>query len=113
VISVMGNAGFAGVMVDTAGKSSGALPSVISPPRLKSFIDAAHREGLFAGLAGSLRLNHVAELLVLQPDLLGFRGALCRAGERTGALDFEALMAVRGAIPGAPVPEVLQQKVLL
>jgi dihydroneopterin aldolase len=38
-------------------------------------------------------------LLPLQPDLLGFRGALCRGGTREAALDAEACAAIRARIP--------------
>ena len=101
LIGEMGAAGFAGVMLDTAGKSSGALPDVMPRAALKTFIETAHGKGLFAGLAGSLRLAHIAQLLAFNPDLLGFRGALCRAGDRRGVLDRACVKAVRDAIPGA------------
>jgi hypothetical protein len=54
---------------------------------------------MFAGLAGSLRAQHIPALLQLAPDVLGFRGGLCRRGERTGGIDAEAVRAVRGLIP--------------
>ena len=101
LIAAMGSAGFAGVLLDTAGKNTGALPEVMPRARLEAFVPAAARAGLFSGLAGSLRLNHVPQLLALKPDLLGFRGALCRAGDRRGVLDRQAIEAVRGAIPAA------------
>lgn len=112
LIEDMGHAGFAGVMLDTASKSAGALPDVLSRAKLTSFIETAHGAGLFAGLAGSLRLNHVEPLLALKPDLLGFRGALCRAGERCGDLDRDALHAIREVIPVAVNAPGLKQKVL-
>ena len=101
LISAMAQAGFAGVMLDTADKTAGALSDVMPRVQLESFVAAAHRAGMFAGLAGSLRLAHIAQLLDLNPDLLGFRGALCRAGDRRGVLDRACVKAVRDAIPGA------------
>jgi (5-formylfuran-3-yl)methyl phosphate synthase len=112
LIEDMGHAGFAGVMIDTASKSAGALPEVLSRATLTSFIETAHGAGLFAGLAGSLRLNHIVALLALKPDLLGFRGALCRAGDRCGVLDPNALQEIREAIPSALSAPGLKQKVL-
>ncbi len=112
LIEDMGQAGFAGVMIDTASKNAGALPDVLSRATLTNFIETAHGAGLFAGLAGSLRLNHVAALLTLKPDLLGFRGALCRAGDRCGVLDPDALQEIREAIPSALSAPGLKQKVL-
>ncbi len=53
---------------------------------------------MFAGLAGSLRASHVAALAELGPDVLGFRGGLCREQDRTHAIDEAAVRAVREAI---------------
>jgi hypothetical protein len=44
----------------------------------------------------------VPSLLALQPDLLGFRGALCRAGDRAQSLDEERLASIRALIPERP-----------
>jgi uncharacterized protein (UPF0264 family) len=92
-------AGFAGLMLDTADKRRGALPDILAAEELRAFVTATHRAGMFAGLAGSLRAEHVAYLLDFAPDVLGFRGGLCRRGERTATLDPDALRAVRRAIP--------------
>jgi hypothetical protein len=51
-----------------------------------------------------LRVAHVPRLLALGPDVLGFRGGLCRDGARTGAVDAEAVRDVRAAIPRVPEP---------
>ena len=67
LIDDMAGAGFAAVMLDTAAKSGGALPDVMDAARLQSFITAAQRAGMLAGLAGSLRLKHIAPLLPLKP----------------------------------------------
>lgn len=86
--------GFAGVMLDTAGKNSGGLTSHLSPAALTEFVCRARREGLLTGLAGSLRLADIDRLLPLEPDYLGFRGALCREHVRVAGLDPVALVAV-------------------
>ncbi len=95
------DAGFSGVMLDTADKGNGALTDIVAPHVLQAFIAAVRRAGLFAGFAGSLRVNHVAELTVYGPDVLGFRGGLCRNCERIGAIDAAAVRAVRQAIDAA------------
>jgi uncharacterized protein (UPF0264 family) len=95
----MAEAGFAGVMLDTADKASGALPDVLSASVLTQFIETAHGYGMFAGLAGSLRVRHVPELVRLGADLLGFRGGLCRDGQRSDMIDADAVRRVRDAIP--------------
>ena len=45
--------------------------------RLKNFIKASQKENLTIGLAGSLNIKDINPLLKLEPDYLGFRGALC------------------------------------
>jgi (5-formylfuran-3-yl)methyl phosphate synthase len=84
LIDQMAAAGFEGVMLDTVDKSSGALPDVLPLVELSRFIERAHSSGLFAGLAGALRLRHIPALASLQPDILGFRGALCKDWARSG-----------------------------
>ncbi len=98
LIDAMARAGFAGVMLDTAEKTAGSLPQVIPRFRLSLFVREARRCGLMAGLAGALRLPHIGVLTPLAPDVLGFRGALCRDADRTSALDARAVAAVRQAI---------------
>lgn len=99
LVTEMARAGFAGVVLDTANKSAGSLPDVMATARLKEFIDTARDGGLFCGLAGSLRARDIPSLMKLAPDLLGFRGALCREYKRTASLDREAMAGIRSAIP--------------
>jgi uncharacterized protein (UPF0264 family) len=94
--------GAQGVMFDTLGKGSGALPDHMSYIALAGHIAAAKAEGLIVGVAGSLRAKHVPGLLALEPDLLGFRGALCLEGDRVRPLDMDRLSAIRGLIPNSP-----------
>jgi len=98
-VGLAARSGAHGVMFDTLGKSGAALPDLISPGRVAAFIAAARRQGMTSGLAGSLRASHVPDLLALGPDLLGFRGALCRGGERDEPLDKARLAAIRTLIP--------------
>ena len=99
LIDAMGAAGFAGVLLDTAHKQAGSLPDLMDPSELREFIGKVQRQGIFAGLAGSLRREHIAALLQLGADILGFRGALCEAGARASNLDTGALAGIRRAIP--------------
>ncbi len=90
----MGDCDVAGVMLDTAAKASGSLPELLASEDLARFVAEAHTAGRFAGLAGSLRVEHIEALAEAGADLLGFRGALC-AGDRSAALDPAAFRAVR------------------
>jgi uncharacterized protein (UPF0264 family) len=98
LVDAVADAGFDGVMVDTAHKAGLSLPDVASRAWLADFVSRARARGLLCGLAGSLRLHHVAELMTLQPDYLGFRGALCADHARAGGLDREAVLRVREAL---------------
>jgi uncharacterized protein (UPF0264 family) len=93
-------AGFAGAMLDTAGKGGCTLTDHLSLQRLLAFIEQARSLGLMTGLAGSLRLEHVAPLAALGPDYLGFRGALC-AGGRASAIELARVRRVRQALDAA------------
>ncbi|NJD36239.1 MAG: hypothetical protein FIA96_15650 [Betaproteobacteria bacterium] len=91
-------AGFAGVMLDTAIKGCGSIRGQIADSRLAEFVAAAQVTGMLAGLAGSLAVADIAPLIQLRPDYLGFRGALCAGGIRTGGLDAPSFARVRSAI---------------
>lgn len=90
----IGDCDVVGVMLDTAAKSRGSLPELLAHQELARFVAAAHAAGRLAGLAGSLRAEHIEPLAATGADLLGFRGALC-AGDRSAALDTAAFRAVR------------------
>jgi uncharacterized protein (UPF0264 family) len=106
LIDTLAQCGFAGAMLDTAQKNSGPLRRHLDVATLSEFVRCARDHGLFAGLAGSLREEDVPALLALDPDYLGFRGALCAAGQRSGALDAGAFARIRAAIPRRPAPPV-------
>lgn len=98
-IELAARIGACGVMFDTLGKGAGALPDHLAPAVLAPQLASAKARGLTVGLAGSLRARHVPGLLALDPDLLGFRGALCRGGNRTEPLDPGRLASIRALIP--------------
>ena len=106
VLGLLARAGFHGVMLDTAHKGRARLLDYVGVGGLREFVSRARGLGLSHGLAGSLEAPDVPRLLVLEPDILGFRGALCAAGERRNALSAEAVTLVREMIrrPHAPAP---------
>jgi dihydroneopterin aldolase len=99
LVDACADAGFAGAMLDTARKGGGRLIEHLDFLSLEKFIGRCHARGLLAGLAGSLEAPDVPRLLPLAPDLLGFRSALCRAGNRKDELDPQAIAVIRGLIP--------------
>jgi uncharacterized protein (UPF0264 family) len=90
--------GFPIVMVDTADKNRGTLFDCVAATTLRQMLDRVHAVGARAGLAGSLRAEHVPALSALRPDIAGFRGALCDGG-RAGKLNPDKVRALRGALP--------------
>jgi uncharacterized protein (UPF0264 family) len=99
LVERMAHARFAGVMIDTSSKSRGPLTRALPPAALAEFVGRVRAGGMFAGLAGSLGLDDIGPLLKLEPDILGFRGALCARADRTAAIDSRAFAAVRAAMP--------------
>ncbi len=113
ILSTLARAGFAGVMLDTMDKQRGSLLSVLGREDIAAFVDCAKALRLLVGLAGSLRLPDIAELLPLQPDYLGFRGALCVQHERTAQLDPAAFDRIRQSIANySPTTDHHAQKIL-
>ena len=101
LVDAVADAGFDGVMVDTALKTGHSLPDVAGSDWLAAFVERARARGLLCGLAGSLRVGHIASLAQLAPDYLGFRGALCARQARAQALDARAVIGVRQALAQA------------
>ena len=85
-------AGFSGAMIDTAVKEGARLPDLIDGARLAAFTARVpRRTACCRGLAGSLRVGDIPGLAAHRPDYLGFRGGLCRDGDRRNALDARRL----------------------
>ena len=101
VLAALAEAGFAGAMLDTADKGEGRLLTQCDLPTLARFVARCDAHGLLCGFAGALEPPDIPRLLVLHPDLLGFRGALCVAG-RTGPIDAGRVRLVRALISPAP-----------
>jgi dihydroneopterin aldolase len=99
LIKLMAEAGFAGAMLDTADKRAGRLIDCMDVAALRVFVGACREHGLMAGLAGSLEAPDVPRLLLLEPDYLGFRGALCVGRDRTARIDPAAIAIIRELIP--------------
>jgi uncharacterized protein (UPF0264 family) len=87
-------AGFYGVMLDTAIKNGKRLRHHMGDARLRCFVEEARSRNLLTGLAGSLAITDIADLVQLDADYLGFRGALCASSDRKAALDPRQLALV-------------------
>jgi dihydroneopterin aldolase len=92
-------AGFKGAMLDTATKDKSRLINHLDIAALRRFVDSCHSTKLLAGLAGSLEPPDIARLLPLEPDFLGFRGALCSGFARAKRIDAGHVKLIRELIP--------------
>ncbi|MCJ2138181.1 (5-formylfuran-3-yl)methyl phosphate synthase [Methylobacterium sp. J-026] len=99
LVPALAKAGFAGAMIDTAGKTGARLPDLAASDDLAAFTAACRAHGLMSGLAGSLRVIDIMALGAHEPDYLGFRGGLCRDFDRRNGIDplriAEVLRALR------------------
>jgi dihydroneopterin aldolase len=91
--------GFKGAMLDTRDKTRGRLMTHLEVVQLNQFCAQCSQLHLISGLAGSLEAPDVPRLLLVRPDVLGFRGALCNAHDRRGAIDPHAVALIRDLIP--------------
>jgi uncharacterized protein (UPF0264 family) len=98
LLPVLREAGWYGVMLDTATKNGEGLRAHLSDARLGEFVTQARALGLLVGLAGSLTADDIEPMAALCPDYLGFRGALCRDRARGGELDPIAVQRVRACL---------------
>ncbi len=89
IIDALHQAGFVGVMVDTAFKNGKTLVDHWSPKQLDNFVKQVKQHDLLCGLAGSLKIEHIANLKKTNTDYLGFRSALCEKAERNSTLSVE------------------------
>jgi (5-formylfuran-3-yl)methyl phosphate synthase len=64
---------------------------------LIKFISLSRKHNLLSGLAGSLHMNGINELIRLKPDYLGFRGALCEGNIREQKISANKLHKLQNA----------------
>ncbi|MCB5184188.1 (5-formylfuran-3-yl)methyl phosphate synthase [Methylobacillus gramineus] len=93
VVHQLRQAGFFGVMLDTARKNGSHLLSHMSMHQLQDFVESAH--GLQTGLAGSLRIENIKQLNKLKPSYIGVRGAVCEDFNRVAKLSKTQVSAIK------------------
>jgi dihydroneopterin aldolase len=99
LIETMAQAGYAGAMLDTARKDGRRLLDHWDIAALRDFVGACRARGMMAGLAGALETPDVPRLLLLEPDVIGLRTALCTDQNRAGTIEAARLDVVRALIP--------------
>lgn len=91
----LAQAGFHGVMLDTALKDGRGLRDHCTDEDLRAFVEAAQSLNLLTGLAGSLTIEDVRPLSGFAADYLGFRSALCQNSDRKTSIDRGKLMQLK------------------
>lgn len=91
-------AGVIGVMLDTLHKENGSLVEKLEYSTLSEFVKDGKRLKMIVGLAGSLNETHALDLVEIDADYLGFRGGLCKHGNRSNVLDTEMAFKIRSKI---------------
>ena len=82
---------FDGLLIDTKNKKNGNLLNYFNLKKINDFIKICKYEKLSIGLAGSLSIDDIQPLIMLKPDYLGFRGALCKSKKRNQNINKVAL----------------------
>lgn len=90
-----------GAMLDTAIKDGSCLLDHLSPDASGDFVSSTHKYGLFAALAGSIMARHIPELVNIDTDIVGVRGAVCSGGNRNGTIQSDLILILRQAIDKA------------
>ncbi len=76
--------GAAGVLIDTFSKERGdQLFDWIRAERLQNLVAQARQAGLLTALAGGLGPEQIPAVFRVNPDVVGFRGALCPSGRES------------------------------
>lgn len=98
LIDAIKNAGFIGVMLDTAKKNGLTFMDYYSNEQRAAFAQQVLTTGLTFGLAGSLKSQDIAMLNSLNPTYLGFRGGVCENNQREQRLNGEKIRFTRNGL---------------
>ena len=80
--------------LDTKNKKNGNLINYLNIKEIEKLIQISKKESLSIGLAGSLNIKDIDPLIKLNPDYLGFRGALCLKKKRKDSINENLLSKV-------------------
>ena len=111
ICRIAGEAGAAGVLLDTYQKAAGNLLAWLEPSRLAALLARARAAGLFTAVAGGLGVDELPAVFRAAPDIVGFRGALCEGG-REGTLSQERVCQVRrqlSRLTSGSIPPIFNQ----
>jgi uncharacterized protein (UPF0264 family) len=88
------DAGVVGMLLDTYQKGDYHLLTWLDRSRLAALLARARAARFLTAVAGGLGVAHLSDLRALEPDIVGFRGAVC-VGGREGPLSGRRLRFIR------------------
>jgi uncharacterized protein (UPF0264 family)/TusA-related sulfurtransferase len=80
-----------GFLIDTLTKDGRNLFDFMTEDDLRAMVLEGKQAGMSTALSGHLRIEDLDELTRINPDIVGVRGAVCRKGDRTTAVAWEAV----------------------
>jgi uncharacterized protein (UPF0264 family) len=93
--------GFPILLIDTYIKDGRGLFDWVSAKDLEHLTDKLRKHKIDLALAGSLTINDLPRIEAIGPAWLAVRGAVCRAGARTNAIDAQRVRELKLAMtPG-------------
>jgi uncharacterized protein (UPF0264 family) len=94
ILTCASRLGCRAILVDTFQKSSGGLLEKWPVEDLADYVASARSQRMLVVLAGSLTPRAISQVLAVEPDYVGVRGAVCRNG-RSGILDAAPIREIR------------------
>ncbi len=88
--------GVKNILLDTFGKKKGDLLNFCKTDYLRKFISKCKKKNIKIGLAGGLKEIQIPLIVKLNPDIVGFRSAICRSNKRTSSIDIKKIKKLSG-----------------
>jgi len=83
LVKAAADSGCDAVMLDTLIKDGKGLFDALTLEELAEFVSLAKEHKLLVALAGSVQIEHLADLASIGTDIVGIRGAVCPKADRT------------------------------
>ncbi|MCA9058938.1 MAG: hypothetical protein KDA85_10570, partial [Planctomycetaceae bacterium] len=90
----------AGLLIDTWQKDDTGLRDWSDYDTLVNLARTARESGMLFALAGRISQKDLPFATSIRPDIIGVRGAVCAAGQRTGVVQADAVRCLKARING-------------
>ncbi|MEX2286488.1 MAG: (5-formylfuran-3-yl)methyl phosphate synthase [Planctomycetaceae bacterium] len=98
IIAAAAQTGCTGVLLDTFGKDGQTLLDWMPPEEVAHLAAQTAKLGMTFAVAGSLRIESLAALADVAPDIIAVRTAACRHGERSGSICPDSVRRFKAAM---------------